>query len=90
MQDWLVRNGLPDVPHALSIMRQVASALANAAEVDVVHRDIKPENIMLTTTGDVKVADFGGLGCTVPSEPRCTVPSGACLRQENVWSKGHR
>jgi serine/threonine-protein kinase len=59
LQDWLARNGPPDVPHALSIMRQVASALAKAAEVGVVHRDIKPENIMLTTTGDVKVADFG-------------------------------
>ena len=59
LQDWLARNGLPDVPHALSIMRQVASALAKAAEVGVVHRDIKPENIMLTTIGDVKVADFG-------------------------------
>ncbi len=59
LQDWLARNGPPDVPHALSIMRQVASALAKAAEVGVVHRDIKPENIMLTTAGDVKVADFG-------------------------------
>ncbi|MCC6123957.1 MAG: serine/threonine protein kinase [Pirellulales bacterium] len=59
LQDWLARNGPPDVPHALSIMRQVASALAKAAEVGVVHRDIKPENIMLTTSGDVKVADFG-------------------------------
>lgn len=59
LQDWLSRNGPPDVPHALSIMRQVASALAKAAEVGVVHRDIKPENIMLTTGGEVKVADFG-------------------------------
>jgi serine/threonine-protein kinase len=59
LQDWLARNGPPDVPHALSVMRQVASALAKAAEVGVVHRDIKPENIMLTTSGDVKVADFG-------------------------------
>jgi serine/threonine-protein kinase len=40
-------------------MRQVASALAKAAEVGVVHRDIKPENIMITTSGEVKVADFG-------------------------------
>jgi serine/threonine-protein kinase len=59
LQDWLARNGPPDVPHALSIMRQVASALSKAAEVGVVHRDIKPENIMLTTGGEVKVADFG-------------------------------
>ena len=48
-----------DLPHALSIMRQVAAALAKAAEQGVVHRDIKPENIMLTARGEVKVADFG-------------------------------
>ena len=59
LRDWLARNGPPDLAHALSVMRQVASALAKAAEVGVVHRDIKPENIMITTLGEVKVADFG-------------------------------
>jgi serine/threonine-protein kinase len=44
---------------ALVVMRQVAAALAKAAEHGTVHRDIKPENIMLTRSGEVKVADFG-------------------------------
>jgi tRNA A-37 threonylcarbamoyl transferase component Bud32 len=59
LHDWLARHGPPDPAHALSIMRQVAAALAKAAEVGVVHRDIKPENIMITALGEVKVADFG-------------------------------
>ena len=59
LREWLGRHGPPDLPRALSIMRQVAAALAKAAEAGVVHRDIKPENIMLTGTGEVKVADFG-------------------------------
>ena len=59
LREWIARHGPPDLPHALSIMRQVAAALAKAAEQGVVHRDIKPENIMLTAGGEVKVADFG-------------------------------
>ena len=59
LREYLARHGPPDLLHALSIMRQVAAALAKAAEQGVVHRDIKPENIMLTPGGEVKVADFG-------------------------------
>ncbi len=59
LKQWLARRAPPDLPHAISIMRQVAAALAKAAEQGVVHRDIKPENIMLTRSGEVKVADFG-------------------------------
>ncbi|MDQ6886414.1 MAG: protein kinase [Gemmatimonadota bacterium] len=43
---------------ALSITRQVASALDYAHAQGVVHRDIKPENILLTDNR-VCVADFG-------------------------------
>lgn len=59
LREYITQHGPPDLPHALSIMRQVAAALAKAAEQGVVHRDIKPENIMLTANGEVKVADFG-------------------------------
>jgi len=59
LRQWLARNGPPDLRMALLIMRQVAAALGKAAEQGIVHRDIKPENIMLTRSGEVKVADFG-------------------------------
>lgn len=57
--EYLTRRGSPDLKLAISIMRQVAAALAKAADHGIVHRDIKPENIMLTKAGEVKVADFG-------------------------------
>jgi len=59
LRQWLAEHGPPNLPQVLGIMRQVAGALDKAAAHGVVHRDIKPENIMLTATGEVKVADFG-------------------------------
>jgi len=43
----------------IDIARQVAAALQAAHEKDVVHRDIKPGNIMVGSSNQVKVLDFG-------------------------------
>ncbi len=59
LREYMVRRGPPPVPMAISVLRQVALALHQAARKGIVHRDIKPENILLTQEGKVKVADFG-------------------------------
>ncbi len=53
------RQGSLDVATAIGVLRQVSAALAKAAEHDIVHRDIKPDNILISHSGEVKVADFG-------------------------------
>ena len=59
LRDYLARKGPPDLPIAISLVRQVAAALHRASELGLVHRDIKPENILITRKAEVKVADFG-------------------------------
>ena len=54
----LDHSGPPSVEVALSILRDVADALAYAHGKGVVHRDIKPGNILLTGAAAV-VTDFG-------------------------------
>ena len=47
------------VGEAVRIARAVLEALAFAHDKRIVHRDIKPANILVSTTGDVKLTDFG-------------------------------
>jgi serine/threonine protein kinase len=44
---------------ALAVAHQLLDVLAVAHESAIIHRDIKPANLFVSTTGHVKVLDFG-------------------------------
>ena len=59
LRQYIGRHGAVEPVMAVNVLRQCSLALQVASETGVVHRDIKPENIMLSTKGEVKIADFG-------------------------------
>jgi serine/threonine protein kinase len=55
----LKRQGKLPWPHVLEISLQVARALAEMHQHNLVHRDIKPSNILIDRSGNAKLADLG-------------------------------
>jgi serine/threonine-protein kinase len=57
-----MRGSMLPLSKALEIGVAVANGLAAAHSKGIIHRDIKPENIFVTSTGQVKILDFGIAG----------------------------
>ena len=58
LKDVVAEGAMPPA-EAARVVGQVLTALEYSHRAGVVHRDIKPGNIMITSSGQVKVMDFG-------------------------------
>lgn len=59
LREVLSDHGRLTPAEAIGVVEPVLQALAVAHDAGFVHRDVKPENVLISTTGMVKVADFG-------------------------------
>lgn len=97
--DQMVEVGQYSEQRAANIFKDVMLVIKYCHDMGVVHRDIKPENILLTTSGKIKLADFGlamrisngqtlsGLAGS-PAYVAPEVLSGNYSEKVDIWSAG--
>src|ERR1019366_4068724 len=68
IREMLSAGPLP-LDQILHISMEIAEALDSAHRQNTIHRDLKPANIMVSSTGHVKVMDFGLAKRVLPEQP---------------------
>lgn len=99
LTDEMFRTGCYSEHQAANLIKELIMVIKYCHELGVVHRDIKPENVLLTSSGQLKLADFGlsirfAKGQTLsgvvgsPSYIAPEVLAGAYSEKVDVWGVG--
>lgn len=85
------KGNLLPVADAIDIMIKVCHGLDFAHQRGIIHRDIKPSNILLGTSGEIKIADFG-LACfaDLAGLDRRTIGTPSYMPPEQVKGSGSK
>ncbi len=77
LEHLVLEKGPCDIGTACHFIHQAASGLQTAHDHHLVHRDIKPSNILLSSTGQTKLVDFGLARqfCSRLTDPRALLGS---------------
>lgn len=59
LKQLIQQRGAMDKNEAVSVMRQLISAVQVAHKNNIIHRDIKPQNVLIKDDGTAKITDFG-------------------------------
>eukprot|EP00727_Mastigamoeba_balamuthi_P002503 m51a1_g1225 putative aurora kinase a (328) ;mRNA; f:512704-514080 len=85
----LRKQGTFSEPRSARYIKQLSDALDYCHKRHVIHRDIKPENLLVTRTGDLKIADFGWSVHTASSRRRTICGTLDYLPPEMIEGKDH-
>ena len=99
LEDVIARDGALEVALALDYTCQICNAVDHAHRQNVIHRDLRPSNILVSESGQLKVADFGtsrfleiaAHGSTVIGSPPYMAPEqfrGEAVFASDVYSLG--
>jgi len=99
LENLIMREGALELTRALDYACQICNAVDHAHRQGVLHRDLRPSNVLVSETGQVKVADFGtsrfleiaAHGTTVIGSPPYMAPEqfqGKAVFASDIYSLG--
>ncbi len=80
LKEWLQFHAPLPVEQALTLLRDISRGVAAAHAVGLIHRDLKPGNVLLSSSGALKITDFGIARA---------VAAGALTEPGMVWGTSH-